>query len=60
MKILNWATAREAEQKNIKRVLLNLIEDMKQKGYEDKTIIESIIVNLNFNKFSDEKDDSKK
>jgi hypothetical protein len=32
-------------------MLLNMIKDMKDKGYEAETIVQSIEVNLKFNKF---------
>jgi hypothetical protein len=40
-----------AYKEDIRTKLLNMIKDMKEKGYEAETIMQSIEVNLTYNKF---------
>jgi hypothetical protein len=49
--VIGKKTTCTAYEEDIRTKLLNMIKDMKEKGYEAETIMQSIEVNLTYNKF---------
>ena len=47
----NQAEREEKARQEMRQILLDMIDDMRKKQYEDKTILESIYLNLKFSKF---------